>query len=71
MLVLPSITMPAAFTRALMVASYGGIQPSRILDPAVVGTPSVTTTSFMASGTPASGPTGFPAARRRSPVYPT
>src|SRR4051794_41983232 len=52
MLVLPSMTMPASFTRRLIVASYGGTQPSRIREPDVVGTSLVTTTSFIASGTP-------------------
>ena len=47
----------------VIVASYGGRQPSRIFDPAVVGRPFVTTTSFIASGTPASGPSSSPAAR--------
>ena len=53
MLVLPSSTVPAALSRAATVASYGGFQPSRIFEPLVVGTPSVTTTSFSATGTPA------------------
>src|SRR5258708_1751335 len=52
MFVLPSMTMPAFLIRVEIVASYGGRQPSRILDPAVVGSPSVTTTSFIANGTP-------------------
>ena len=56
MLVLPSSTVPAALSRATTVASYGGRQPSRIFEPQVVGTPSVTTTSLSATGTPASGP---------------
>ena len=37
MLVLPRIGRPAARRRATTVASYGGIQPSRIFDPHVVG----------------------------------
>jgi hypothetical protein len=53
MLVLPSSTVPAALSRAATVASYGGRQPSRIFEPLVVGTPSVTTTSLSATGTPA------------------
>ena len=65
MFVLPSITMPASLILRVIVASYGGIQPSRIFEPAVVGRPLVTTTSFMASGTPASGPSRRPAARSR------
>ena len=39
MLVLPSMTVPAARSRSTIVASYGGRQPSRIFEPAVVGTP--------------------------------
>ena len=58
--------MPASLMRRVIVASYGGRQPSRIFEPAVVGSPSVTTTSFIASGTPASGPSSPPAARRSS-----
>src|SRR5689334_24907915 len=54
MFVLPSSTVPTALSRAATVASYGGRQPSRIFEPLVVGTPSVTTTSFSATGTPAS-----------------
>src|SRR5215217_7667400 len=52
MLVLPRSTVPAVLSRAATVASYGGRQPSRIFDPLVVGTPSVTTTSFSATGMP-------------------
>ena len=47
--------MPAARTRAVTVASYGDIQPSRIFDPQVVGMSEVVKTSLSASGTPASG----------------
>src|SRR5919198_362640 len=61
--VLPSITMPACLMRRVIVASYGGNQPSRIFEPAVVGRSFVTTTSFIASGTPASGPSDSPFAR--------
>ena len=63
MLVLPSGTRPAARIRATTVASYGGIQPSRIFDPAVDGMPSVQSTSLIATGTPASGPSLSPAFR--------
>ena len=56
MLVLPSMTRPASRIRVTMVASYGGRQPSRIFEPAVVGTPRVAMTSLTATGTPASGP---------------
>ncbi len=41
MLVLPRMTTSAALSRLVSVASYGGIQPSRILEPTVVGMPSV------------------------------
>src|SRR6516165_12500871 len=37
MLVLPRITTPASRRRLVMVASYGGHQPSRMADPQVVG----------------------------------
>src|ERR1700754_4588810 len=66
MLVLPSITVPAARSRRTIVESYGGRQPSRIFDPTVVGTPLVVSTSLTATGTPASGPSSSPAARRVS-----
>ena len=45
------------------VESYGGRQPSRIFDPAVVGMSFCTMTSFNASGTPARGESFSPAAR--------
>src|SRR3954447_22918736 len=66
MLVLPSMTTPASLIRRVIVASYGGRHPSRIFDPAVVGRSFVTTTSFMASGTPAHGPRTAPDARAAS-----
>jgi hypothetical protein len=55
MFVLPRIGMPAARNRAVTVASYGDVQPSRIFDPQVVGMSVVANTSLSASGTPASG----------------
>src|SRR3954464_15786605 len=55
MFVLPRIGMPAARNRAVTVASYGDVQPSRIFDPQVVGMSVVVNTSFSASGTPAKG----------------
>src|SRR5258708_31080612 len=55
MFVLPRIGMPAARSRAVTVASYGDVQPSRIFDPQVVGISVVVNTSLSASGTPASG----------------
>ena len=39
MLVLPRITIPAFFNFLTTVESYGGIQPSKIFEPQVVGTP--------------------------------
>src|ERR1700754_3552887 len=64
MLVLPIITVPASRSRSTIVASYGGCQPSRIFEPAVVGTPLVAITSFTATGTPASGPVTSPRSTR-------
>ena len=58
MFVLPRIVTPAARSRAVTVASYGGRQPSRIFDPQVVGMSIVVKTSLSASGTPASGDAG-------------
>src|SRR5215472_796303 len=66
MLVLPRMITPASRSRLVTVASYGGRQPSRIFDPQVVGMSFVVSTSLSASGTPASGPSGYPAARLRS-----
>src|SRR5918993_972277 len=60
-LVLPMATAPAAARRSTTVASYGGRQPSRILDEHVVGTPDVHMLSLSATGTPASGPVTSPA----------
>src|ERR1035437_10815512 len=53
MLVLPRVGMPTALSLVTIVASYGGIQPCRIRDPAVVGSPLVVAMSFTAIGTPA------------------
>src|SRR5208283_5597521 len=55
-LVLPIGTAPARRSRMTAVASYGGNQPSRILEEQVVGVPSVQRLSFNAIGMPASGP---------------
>src|SRR3712207_8237643 len=52
--VLPRIGSPAPRSRETTVASYGGIQPSRIREPHVVGCPTVHRRSFTAIGTPAS-----------------
>ena len=60
--VLPTMMAPASRKRDTTVASYGGFQPSRIFDEHVVSTPWVHKLSFMAIGTPASGPIGRPAA---------
>src|SRR5690606_38321496 len=45
-LVLPRMGMRAARIRVVTVASYGGTQPSRMREPAVVGMPSVTSRSL-------------------------
>lgn len=66
MLVLPRMTMSAAFSFFVRVASYGGTHPSRILEPTVVGMSWVVKMSLSASGTPASGPSFSPAARLAS-----
>src|SRR5450755_3759442 len=52
--VLPRITTSASRSFRTTVESYGCRQPSRIFDPHVVGTPVIVSTSFNASGTPAS-----------------
>ena len=64
--VLPTMMAPASRKRDTTVASYGGFQPSRILEEHVVSTPWVHRLSFMAIGTPASGPIGRPAAMSAS-----
>ena len=66
MLVLPSITAPAALRRTITVASYGGTKFSRIFEEQVVRTPLVQITSLMARGTPSRGLSGLPAFRRFS-----
>src|SRR5690606_39303279 len=67
MLVLPSTTTSASRSLRRTVESYGGIQPSSVFEPQVVGTPSVVSTSFSASGTPARGEAGaLPAAMSAS-----
>src|SRR5262249_261419 len=58
MLVLPRIGMPAARSRAVTVASYGGTQPSRIFEPHLVGMAAVVKTSLSARGTPDSAEVG-------------
>ncbi len=64
--VLPTTTAPAALSSSTTVASYGGRQPSRILDEHVVGMARVQRLSFKATGTPARGPTGSPRATAES-----
>src|SRR5580692_1876861 len=63
MLVLPKMIAPACLSLFVMVASYGGCQPSRMRLPHVVGIPVVVNTSLTATGTPASGPRLSPAFR--------
>src|SRR5213075_2603317 len=60
--VLPTMTAPAAASRSMAVALYGGSQPSRMREEQVVGTPRVQRLSLSAIGTPASGPGSPPAA---------
>ena len=64
--VLPTEIAPAARKRDTTVASYGGFHPSRMRDEHVVSIPRVQRLSFNAMGTPASGPTGRPAAMSAS-----
>src|SRR5580693_10387029 len=66
MLVLPRMTAPACLSRLVIVASYGGCQPSRMRLPHVVGMPMVANKSLTATGTPASGPRLSPAFRLAS-----
>src|SRR6476646_9646868 len=60
MLSLPSIPAPALRRLPLTVLSYGGLNPLRMLLPAVVSTPSVANKSLMPSGMPASDPVTSP-----------
>src|SRR5579864_4497235 len=53
-LVLPTHTAPASNRRCTAVPVYGGLNPSRIRDAAVVSTPSTQRTSFSAMGMPQS-----------------
>src|SRR5690348_9775153 len=55
-LVLPSSGAPASARCFTTVAVYGGRYPSRIFEPAWLGTPSVQNRSLTASGTPPRGP---------------
>src|SRR5580704_15306554 len=54
-LVFASSVAPASRRRETTVAVYGGRYPSRMRDPAWLGTPAVQNRSLNASGTPASG----------------
>src|SRR5437763_77374 len=54
-LVLASRGAPASASLRTTVAVYGGRYPSRIFEPAWLGTPSVQNRSFTASGTPPKG----------------
>ena len=53
--VFPTEIAPAASKRSTTVAEYGGMNPSSILDDAVLATPLVTKLSLMAIGMPWSG----------------
>ena len=56
MLVLPSVTMPAALSFSTTVASYGDTKLSSMREPQLVLTPRVQKMSLWASGKPVSGP---------------
>ena len=58
--VTPSITTPASNSLCTAVPVYGGLNPRRICEPAVVSTPRTHSTSLTAIGMPVSGP-AFPA----------
>ena len=64
--VLPMTMAPAARSRATMIGSRSGTQCSRISEPWVVRLPFIGVKSLIAIGTPWSGPSGAPRARRRS-----
>ena len=54
-LVLPTHTAPASNSRCTAVPVYGGLNPRRIFEPAVVSMPSTQSTSLSAIGMPHSG----------------
>src|SRR6266508_3429026 len=58
MFALPTVTAPAARSRATTGASASGTRSARIRDPAVVRTPAVSKRSFSAIGAPASAADG-------------
>src|SRR6185312_294671 len=67
MLRAPTSTAPAASRRAITVASRAAGARSRLIfEPASVGNPSMSNRFLTANGTPASGPSGRPAARAAS-----
>ena len=65
--VLPTITQPAARSRATSSESAAaGDWPANAADPRVVGKPAASSRSFTPMGMPASGPTRSPRATHRS-----
>src|SRR5579872_4754311 len=54
-LVLPTHTAPASNNRCTAVLVYGGLNPPRIREPAVVSMPSTQSTSLSAIGMPHNG----------------
>ena len=65
-LVLPSRTAPAAFSRATTVASAAGTKSRRPIVPQVDTVPAVSKQSLMVMGTPWSGPVDRPSASAAS-----
>src|SRR5262245_53196123 len=65
-LVLPRITAPDSRSRPTTVALRAGTWLTRVVDPAVVLTPSVSKVSLMVAGTPWNGPHHSPLARPSS-----
>src|SRR5579863_4785264 len=66
MLVLPTITAPAASSFSTTVAENGGTKFERIFDPHVVRSPLRQNRSFTAVGTPPKAPAGSPLLMRAS-----
>src|SRR5690349_12115337 len=68
MFVLPSVTIPDAFSFSTTVASYGDTKLSSMREPQLVRTPLVQKMSLCASGSPVSGPAepSFKAASART-----
>ena len=69
MLVLPTMTAPAAFSRSITVASKGGLKSLSMFEPQVVVMPCVQITSLIARGIPVSGETVEPFWKRRSASF--